>query len=42
MTMTPDAYPQKITFSEVRASGVRDVLVNWRDHACPLSGPMPS
>jgi hypothetical protein len=25
-------YPQKITFGEMRASGVRDVLVYCRDH----------
>jgi hypothetical protein len=27
-------YPQKITFGEMRASGVRDVLVYCRDHRC--------
>ena len=27
-------YPQKITFGELRASGVRDVLVYSRDHKC--------
>lgn len=27
-------YPQKITFGELRASGVRDVLVYCRDHRC--------
>jgi hypothetical protein len=32
--MTPDDYPQKITFGEMRASGVRDVLVYCRDHHC--------
>jgi hypothetical protein len=31
--MTTD-YPQKITFGEMRASGVRDVLVYCRDHHC--------
>jgi len=33
-TMTTDNYPQKITFGEMRASGVRDVLVYCRDHKC--------
>src|SRR6478672_8201307 len=33
-TMTTDDYPQKITFGEMRASGVRDVLVYCRDHRC--------
>jgi hypothetical protein len=28
------AYPQEITFGELRASGVRDVLVYCRDHKC--------
>lgn len=28
------AYPQKITFGELRAAGVRDVLVCCRDHEC--------
>jgi hypothetical protein len=28
--------PQKITFGEMRASGVRDVLVCCRDHRCTL------
>jgi hypothetical protein len=27
-------YPQKITFGELRASGVRDVLIYCRDHKC--------
>ena len=27
-------YPQKITFGELRASGVRDLLVYCRDHRC--------
>jgi hypothetical protein len=27
-------YPQKITFAEMRASGVRDVLIYCRDHRC--------
>jgi hypothetical protein len=27
-------YPQKITFGEMRASGVRDMLVYCRDHRC--------
>ena len=31
-TMT--SYPQKITFGEMRSSGVRDVLVFCRDHRC--------
>ena len=31
--MTTD-HPQKITFGEMRASGVRDVLVYCRDHHC--------
>ena len=31
--MTPD-HPQKITFGEMRASGVHDVLVYCRDHHC--------
>ena len=26
--------PQKITFGEMRASGVRDVLIYCRDHHC--------
>jgi len=30
--MTP--YPTKITFGEMRASGVRDVLIYCRDHRC--------
>jgi hypothetical protein len=30
-------YPQKITFGELRASGVRDVLVYCRDHKCSHS-----
>jgi hypothetical protein len=29
--MTP-TFPQKITFGELRASGVRDVLIYCRDH----------
>ena len=33
MTMTP--HPPKITFGEMRASGVRDVLIYCRDHRCP-------
>jgi len=28
------SYPQKITFGEMRASGVRDVLVYCRDYRC--------
>ena len=28
------ARPQKITFGEMRASGVRDVLIYCRDHRC--------
>ena len=28
------AYEQKITFGEMRASGVRDVLIYCRDHRC--------
>ena len=31
--MTP-TFPQKITFGELRASGVRDVLIYCRDHRC--------
>jgi len=31
-TMRPD--PQKITSGEMRASGVRDVLIYCRDHRC--------
>ena len=27
-------YPHKITFGEMRASGVRDVLIYCRDHKC--------
>ena len=27
-------YPQKITFGEMRASGVRDVLIYCRDYRC--------
>jgi hypothetical protein len=30
--MTPN--PQKITFGEMRACGVREVLVYCRDHRC--------
>ena len=33
--MTP--HPQKITFGEMRASGVRDVLIYCRDHRCSHS-----
>jgi hypothetical protein len=29
--------PQKITFAEMRASGVRDVLIYCRDHRCSHS-----
>ncbi|MGX9432003.1 MULTISPECIES: hypothetical protein [Bradyrhizobium] len=28
------SYPQKITFGELRAAGVRDVLIYCRDHRC--------
>jgi hypothetical protein len=28
------AYPRKFTFGELRAAGVRDVLVCCRDHKC--------
>ena len=28
------AHPQKLTFGEMRASGVRDVLIYCRDHRC--------
>jgi hypothetical protein len=28
------AYPQKITFGELRETGVHDVLVYCRDHTC--------
>ena len=31
-TMTD--HPPKITFAEIRASGVRDVLIYCRDHHC--------
>jgi hypothetical protein len=31
---TVTTYPQKISFGELRASGVRDVLVYCRDHPC--------
>jgi hypothetical protein len=31
-------YPQKITFGELRASGIRDVLVYCRDHRCSHKG----
>ena len=31
------AYPQKITFGEMRDSGVRDVLIYCRDHRCSHS-----
>jgi hypothetical protein len=31
---TVTTYPQKITLREMRASGVRDVLVYCRDHHC--------
>jgi hypothetical protein len=30
-------YPTKITFGEMRTSGVRDVLVYCRDHRCSHS-----
>jgi hypothetical protein len=30
--MTP--YPAKITFGEMRESGVREVLIYCRDHRC--------
>ena len=30
-------YPQKITFGEMRDSGVRDVLIYCRDHRCSHS-----
>jgi hypothetical protein len=30
-------YPQKITFGELRASGVNTVLVYCRDHRCSHS-----
>ena len=33
--MTP--HPQKITFGEMRASGVRDVLIYCCDHRCSHS-----
>jgi hypothetical protein len=33
--MTP--YPTKITFGEMRASGVRDMLIYCRDHHCSHS-----
>jgi hypothetical protein len=28
-------YPQKISFGEMRASGVRAVLIYYPDHRCP-------
>jgi hypothetical protein len=31
---TGTTYPQKITFGEMRASGVRDELIYCRDHRC--------
>ena len=31
---TVTTYPQKITFGEMRESGVRDVLIYCRDHRC--------
>ena len=31
-TITPN--PQKITFGEMRASGVRNILIYCRDHRC--------
>jgi hypothetical protein len=30
-------HPQKITFGEMRASGVRDVLIYCRDHRLPAT-----
>jgi hypothetical protein len=33
-------FPQKITFGEMRSSGVRDVLVYCRDHNCSHSTTM--
>ena len=33
-------YPQKITFGEMRASGVRDVLVYCRDHRPDVSAAL--
>jgi hypothetical protein len=30
----PCPYPVKITFGELRASGVRDVIIYCRDHRC--------
>jgi len=30
-------YPQKITFGQLRASGVRDVLVYCRDHSAAIT-----
>ena len=37
-------YTQKITFGEMRASGVRDVLIYCRDHRCShhVNEPSPS
>jgi hypothetical protein len=32
--MADDHYPTKITFGEMRTSGVRDVLIYCRDHRC--------
>jgi hypothetical protein len=36
MSAMPD-YPLKITFREMLASGVRDVLIYCRDHKCSRS-----
>ena len=30
----PTTYPPKITFAELRASGVREILIHCRDHRC--------
>jgi hypothetical protein len=33
------SYPQKITFGEMRASGVCEVLIYCRDHRCSQRKP---
>jgi len=38
-TVTP--YPQKITFAEMRASGIRNMLIYCRDVAATTSGSTP-
>ena len=36
--MTPPPHPPKITFGDLRASGVRDVPIYCRDHRCSHHG----